>query len=525
MPLISRRTVEAVHDLSIVEVLNHYNLGLKRSGANFTCCCPFHNERTPSFSVNVRGGFYKCFSCGAKGANAVQFVMDYEKLDYREAIEKLAKDHNIIIEYEKDERTDEQIAKEKKREAMMALLSAAQDFFLEQFNSDSPEAKQAREIAYQRWGKEACTSFGIGYAPKDSNIFLDYVKHKGLSLDLCMEVGLTGRNKDNNKPYTMLRQRITLPVRNRARMIISYSARYVGDNPDIMARSKYMNLSDSALFKKDETIFGIDSAAREARVCGHFVMVEGGPDVISLQNIGIMQAVATMGTALSPKHLEQMKRVSSSMCFIPDSDPPKGKLYGAGVQAVMRNGKLALEHGFDVSVKEILRSADDDTNEVKYDADSYITSQEIYQQLESVPFVVWYTKKRLVGATTSELQIEVINEVSALMLNIPDENLREMYLDKLSKLVGKLKMWRDAIKRAGRKIKEEENTKADADGMPRHILESLRRCGFIPRNGGYFAPDDDGNLDRCSNFLFEPVLHIKNKSRSTRIFNLINNRG
>ena len=126
----------------------------------------------------------------------------------------------------------------------------------------------------------------------------------------------------------------------------------------------------------------------------------------------------------------------------------------------MRSGKLALQNGFDVSVKEIPRTDEDDANEVKYDADSYILSLQIYQQLESVPFIVWYTKKRLKGATTSELQAEVISEVAEMMLNVTDDNLREMYLDKLSKLVGKMKMWRDAIKRAGRKVKDAENVKA-----------------------------------------------------------------
>lgn len=524
MPLISRRTIEAVQDLPIADVVSRYNIELRRVGGNLTGCCPFHNERTPSFSVNVRGNFYKCFGCG-KGGGPVNFVMEHEGLEFREAVERLANDHNIVIEYEKDERTDADIARERKREALKLLLAAAQEFFTQQLAADSPEAAKARETAHRRWGKDACEAIGIGYAPRDSRLFLDFVRRKGLSLDLCIEAGLAGRNEDNGSTYSMLRQRLTLPVRNRARAIISYSARYIGDNPDIMARSKYMNLRDSPIFKKDETLFGIDAAGKEARVCGRFVIVEGGPDVIALQNIGVMQAVATMGTALTAKHLEQMKRICSSLCFIPDSDPPKGKLHGAGELAVMRNGRLAMEHGFDVTVKEIPRSAQDDENGVKHDADSFIKSREVYQQLECVPFVVWYTGKRLKGAATSELRNEVMNEVAALMLNITDENLREMYIEKLSRLVGKMKMWRDAIKRAGRKVKEEENSKADVDGIPSNIVASLRRCGIIPRNGCYFATDDDGNLVRCSNFMFDPVLHIKNNKRSSRIFRLLNSHG
>ena len=524
MPLISKRTIEAVHDLNIVDVIEHYNIELRRSGSNYVCCCPFHNERTPSFSVSRRLNIGKCFSCG-KGGGPVWFVMEHEGLDYRDAIIALAKAHNIPVEYDKDERTDEQLAADKKREVMRIALETAQAFFVEQFYADTPEAEAARQYAYARWDKEYCKMFGIGYAPRRSEVFLEYVRKHSLDINLLSEVGLIGRNKEDGRLYAMLRQRITMPVRNRTRNLVTYSARYIGGNPDIMKRSKYMNLGDSLLFSKQEVLFGIDTAAKGARDKGHFVVVEGGPDVMRLQLIGVPNAVATLGTALTEKHLEQMKRVCGSICFIPDSDPPKNNLYGAGVEAVMRSGRLAIECGLDVSVKEIPRSQADDENEVKYDADSAITSIEIYNGLETVPFVVWYTSKKLSGATTSELQAELISEVAAMMVNITDENLREMYLDKLCKLVGKMKMWRDAIKRAGRKLKDEENTRADCDGLPQNILASLRRFGFVPRNGCYYTPDDDGNLDRCSNFLFSPVLHIKHKNRSTRIFRLTNTRG
>lgn len=524
MPRISQRTIDAVHDLSIVDVIEHYNIELKRSGSNYVACCPFHSERTPSFSVSRRLNVCKCFSC-LKGGGPVWFVMEHEGVDYREAVESLAKAHNIPLEYEKDERTEAEIAAEKKREALRIALDVAQEFFVAQFYADNEEAEAARQYAYSRWDKDYCKMFGIGYAPRNSKAFLDYIAKRAIDINLLLEVGLVGKNKENGQLYAMLRQRVTLPVRNRTRSLVTYSARYIGDNPDIMKRSKYMNLGDSSLFRKSETLFGIDVAAKAARETGHFVVVEGGPDVMRLQIIGIQQAVATLGTALSDKHLALMKRTCASICFIPDSDAPKEKLYGAGVSAVMNNGKLAMALGFDVSVREIPRSEQDDADEVKYDADSYITSTEIYNGLESVPFVVWYTQKRLQGATTSELQAEVIAEVAELMLNITDNNLRELYLDRLCKLVGKMKMWRDAIKTAGRKIKDAENVKADCDGMPPHILASLRRCGFVPKNGCYYAPDDDCNLDRCSNFIFEPVLHIKNKQRSTRIFRLINTRG
>ena len=528
MAIISQRTIDAVRDLSIVDVLKPYNLGLQRAGANYTCCCPFHSERTPSFTISPSKNTYKCFGC-EKSGGPVQFVMEHEGLPFPEAVEKLARDHGIPIEYEKDERSDADLAAAKERESMKVALQAAQDFMVEVFYADTAESAVARDYAHGRWNEEYCKQAGIGYAPKESSVFLDYMKRKGFSLEQLLALGLVGKNEQTGRFYTTLRQRVTLPVRNRSKNMVTFSARYIGDNPETMKRSKYLNLKESPLFNKSDTLFGIDVATKAAWDSGHFVLVEGGPDVIRLQIIGVKQAVAPMGTALTLSHLKQMQRTCKSIIFIPDSDAPKDGLYGAGVNAVMRNGKLAMENGFEVKVKEIPRTEKDDADEVKYDADSYITSLEIYNSLDPVPFVLWYTQKRLQGATTSELQSEVISEVAALLLNVTDANLREMYVDKLCKLVGKKKMWTDEIKRAARHIRQTANEKIESEseneGLDPKILASLRSNGFIIKGGCYYAPDEDGNLVRCSNFLFTPVLHIKSSVRSRRIYRLRNNRG
>lgn len=534
MSRINESVVKAVHDLNILDVLRPYGFELKRSGSSYMCRCPFHSEKSASFSVSPSKNICKCFSCG-KGGDPLHFVMEYDGLTYREAIEQLARQHNIPLEYEDGEQNEKDAQEERKREAMKLALSTAQDFFVEQFKADNPEAQAARDYAYSRWGEEYCTKNGIGYAPKASKVFLDYLRGKGFDLEPFIAVGLVGVNEDDGRHYTMLRQRVTLPVRSRSNMVVTFSARYIGDNPDIMKRSKYMNLKDSPVFNKGETLFGINVAGKAAYDSKQFVIVEGGPDVMRLHIIGVPQAVAPMGTALTALHLRIMERICNSVLFIPDSDAPKdGQFYGAGVSAVMKNGKMAMEVGFDVQVKEIPRTRKDDKNEVKYDADSFITSKEIYNSLETVPFVLWYTEKRLIGATTAELQAEVINEVASLLLLVSDRNLREMYIDRLYKMVGNKKMWRDSIKSAeirarlaAREDMEKDMDKESAgnsDIEPR-ILASLRRCGFILKDNCYYASDDNMNLQRCSNFLVMPVLHIRSSSRSIRIYRLRNNRG
>ena len=139
-------------------------------------------------------------------------------------------------------RTDEELAAEKKRESQRICLDVAQEFFVEQFYADNPESEAARQYAFSRWEEDYCRLAGIGYAPRSSALFLDFIKRKGCSIETMIEVGLVGRNKENGSLYAMLRQRVALPVRSRTKSMTTFSARYIGDNPDIMKRSKYMNL-------------------------------------------------------------------------------------------------------------------------------------------------------------------------------------------------------------------------------------------------------------------------------------------
>ena len=520
--MIADNTIKAVKDLSLADVLKSmYGVQLVRRGKEYRGPCPFHNGSRGSTSFCVSpDNEYKCFNCGRGGGGVIGFVMDKEGMDFAEAVKFIADNNNIHINYERDERSDAELAEAKRRESMLIALQVAQKFFVEQFDADTPEAEAARQYAYNRWGKEYCEKFGVGYAPRDGRIFLGYIKRNGFSLDAFLDVGLLGRNEETGDIYTVLRWRVTLPIRSRSKQVISYSARYVGTDEKTAKDRKYLNLKESPVFHKSDTLFGIDVAFGEARDKG-FIVVEGGPDVMRLQILGLKQAVGTMGTALTEGQLKLMNRSGTSICFIPDSDPPKGKVHGAGIRAVMRGGKLAMERGFDVNVKEIPRTAEDDEKEVKYDADSYITDMSVFTALDTQPFVVWYAAKRLGEDPSPQLESEVIDEVAALLLNVDDDNLREIFITKLRTVTGTAKMWRDAIKRAGRRASDIEPDNAD---LPPEIAASLRRCGLIVKKGCYNYADNDGNLDVSTNFIIKPVLHIDGK-KSLRILELTNTSG
>lgn len=513
-----RRIIDAT---DIQDVVSEF-VSLKKEGANYVGICPFHKDSTPSLKVNVRLNRYKCFVCGASG-DGLEFLRQHCNMSFQEAVEWLGKRYNIEIKYDRKEQTDEQRADSLRRESMWAALAAVQDFFTMQLRAPSPEADAARQYAFSRWPEDFCAEAGIGYAPRNSQAFLDYVRSKGVPEEILIELGVIGVNSENGSRYAQFRERITIPILNRWGKYIGFTARYIGANSEIMNSRKYINSSTSFIFRKDSAVFGIHAARRQAHVSNSFIMVEGAPDVLRLQSIGLTEAVAPLGTALTEKHLEQLRSTCKAIRFIPDSDPPKGKQHGAGVLAVMRNGEMAMRAGFDVYVKEIPRSEKDDEEDIKRDADSYITSRIIYAQLESVPFPVWLAGKKFQGVVSVDEKISIMQHIASLLILVEDEDMRDYCVEQTAKIYGKKKQWTEAMKRAGRRIKEEPDP--DYSGLSANEAAILRKCGILVRDHKYYSTDKEGNIVRWSNFILRPVFHIRHKENAIRVFRIINEYG
>lgn len=177
---------------------------------------------------------------------------------------------------------------------------------------------------------------------------MEFCRTKGLDEDVLFELGLLRRG-DDGRVYAMFRHRIMIPIRNRWGRIIAYTARYIGNNPKA---PKYINSPNSAVYAKGECLFGIDRASRE-RSAEYFIIVEGAPDVLRMQSVGYDNTVAALGTAWTDSQFEQLKKYTTSLCFIPDSDVSEGKPFGPGFEAVMANGTAAVRKGFHVTVREL----------------------------------------------------------------------------------------------------------------------------------------------------------------------------
>lgn len=576
--MIEDSTIRQVHDrIDIVDVVSRFNITLTRKGAHYVGLCPFHNEKTGSFIVSPSRNTYHCFGCGAHG-DGIDFVMKLDNRTYPEAIEYLANMYGIQILHNEKPMTDEQRDAAKHRESLSVAVSRVQEYFVEQLAADTPDAEKARQYAYNRWGEDYCKEVGIGYCPAGWDSMPDYCRNNCLDEHALQEVGVLRFSDKSKKFYTIFRERVTIPITDKFGRIIGFTARYIGDEPDA---PKYINSSDSPLFKKGDVVFGLRNAQRQASKAGRFVIVEGAPDVLKLQSdaVGLTETVATLGTAWNEAQFKQLQRYAPSLVFLPDADPPKdGEPFGAGVKAVMRNGLTALRMGFDVSVREIpfeeeyvygpisdeeleaakaelleqkrdeakkagvrpkdraaLELTEDEIEAIprqkvvevilkKNDPDSFITGPDIFNTLEDVHFAVWYGLKLLGTSLTDSDRVKALNEICRdVLVHISDETMLNRCLEPLAKEFGKLKLWRDALQRSQGEVRRDKERKAKESMSAEQ--SAMRELGIIVKNGCYCSYDKEGDLERWSNFTMQPLFHIIDGDNAIRIFRLKNERG
>jgi DNA primase catalytic core len=521
--MISDKTIEAVRNLDIEDVLKSWGLAFKSRGSTMFASCPFHSEKTPSFSITPGRNLWYCHSCH-RGGDGIKFYQEKEGLDFHQAVEAIAKANNLHIEYSRDEVSDEQRQEAQLKESVLASVAIVHQFFQDRLRIEmDDEARAAREYAYLRWPEEFCQTRGIGLAPKDGRLLMEYCRSKAISEDLLLQSGIYRKDAKSGRIYTLFRNRLVIPIRDRFGRVIAFTARYLGDDKADNV-GKYINSSNSLIFNKGASIFGIDRASR-CRQALYYNIVEGAPDVLRMQSIGLDNTVATLGTAWSAAQFDILKRFTQSVCFIPDSDPPKDEPFGPGFKAVMQNGAEAVRRGFDVTVRElpfIEKKADDESVILhKNDADEYILSQEIYNSIAETPFILWLAEKKFSSASSLAEQRVIVAEVADLLRHISDDAIAEEYIASLAKINGTVKAWRSAVSRAkGEARQRAANSEPKNDAERRKEL--LRQCNLNIIDNCFYTYDDEGEAVRLSNFFLESLYHIKDESNGTRLFRMVN---
>jgi DNA primase len=329
---IADSSVEAVKAAAdIVEVISG-RTQLRRSGARFTGLCPFHDERTPSFSVSPEKGLYYCFGCGAAG-DAVSFVEETEGVDFVGAIEWLAQRFNVPLEYE--QASPEQDARRRRRDRLYAVLDAAASFY-ERYLWESQAGADARTyLASRGLGEQVCHEYRLGLAARGATLARK-ARERGFT-----QQELTGAGLVNRRGNDYFQGRLLFPIADARGRVVGFQARKLREDDPLQA--KYINSPEGELFRKGDLLYGLDRArtaiAREERA----LIVEGNTDVLALRQAELAPVVASMGTALTERQLKELSRLTRKLYLCFDAD-------AAGEAATLRGMDLAAAQGFDVRV-------------------------------------------------------------------------------------------------------------------------------------------------------------------------------
>ena len=305
----------------VVEVIGA-RIKLKKTGKNYSALCPFHNEKSPSFSVSPEKQFYYCFGCGA-GGNAIGFLMDFERLDFPQAVDELARQAGV--EVPREERSDRRGSTPSRKDSpLYPALENAAAYYRQQLRHHAQRKRAVDYLQQRGLSGQIAKLYDIGFAPPGWNNLMSHLATDNTEEKLLIEAGLVVENPDSGKRYDRFRDRIIFPIRDSRGRVIGFGGRVLGDD-----KPKYLNSPETPVFHKGRELYGLFEARRQNRQLDDILVVEGYMDVIALAQHGVTNAVATLGTATSEDHLKRLFRIVNTVVFCFDGD-------NAGRQAAWR---------------------------------------------------------------------------------------------------------------------------------------------------------------------------------------------
>ena len=419
MGKISNATVQRILEATdIVEVVSDF-VSLKRKGANYWGLCPFHNDRSPSFSVSKSRGLCKCFSCG-EGGSAVNFLMKLEHLSYSEALRYLARKYNI--EVEEREMTPEEERMETARDNMFAV----NDFALRYFKKTLFETPEGRDVGLSYFrhrgiNDQMVEKFHLGYALEQRDALYRRALERGYSEEYILSVGLCTRT-DDGKIYDRFRGRVIYPVHTLSGKVVAFGGRTLRSDKTM---AKYVNSPESDIYSKRRELYGLYQAKQAISKEGKCIIVEGYMDVISMHQAGICNVVASSGTALTVEQVRLIKRFTNNVTLIYDAD-------AAGVKASLRGIELLLQDGMDIKVLLLPQGEDPDSfaqTHSSTEVNDYISANE-------TDFITFMARILLrdVGSDPTR-RANVITRIVKTIALIPNEITRSVYVQECSNIL------------------------------------------------------------------------------------------
>jgi len=414
--MISPDTARRIHETAdVLEVVQDY-LSLKKKGSNYWACCPFHGEKTPSFSVAPAKGIYKCFSCG-KGGDAVSFIREIEGVSYPEALRVLAKKYNI--EVEEDKPSAEVLEERSQREKLYLVLQYAKNFFHYHLTQTS-EGKTVGLGYFKERGfdENVINKFELGYAPDEWEALKTDAQKKGYSIEQLQKAGLLATN-EQGKQYDRFRGRVIFPIHSLSGKPIAFGARTLKKDE----KPKYINSPETEVYQKSDVLYGIFQAKNAIRLQDNCYLVEGYTDVISMHQAGVENVVASSGTSLTEGQIAIIKRFTTNVTVLYDGD-------AAGIKASLRGIDMLLAQDLNVNVVLFPDGEDPDSFAKKVGAETF----KRFLKENTQDFIQFKGKLLLKDANSPQQRATAIKSMIESVVQMPDVIKRSAFQREIAKL-------------------------------------------------------------------------------------------
>lgn len=490
--MIPQDTVDKILDSAqIVDVISDF-VSLKRRGANYIACCPFHNEKTPSFYVSPAKGIYKCFGCGKSGT-AVGFVMEHESMTYVEALKYLARKYGIEVKEKED--SPEEIAARQRNESLLLVMD-----YTEQFFKDSLKTQEGRSIGYAYFrsrGLEDATieKYGLGWSPKSGHALAEAALAKGYKEEFLTATGVCIKRNDGSL-IDKFYDRAMFPIHSVSGRVIAFGGRTLRSDYKTANIGKYVNSPETEIYDKSRSLYGIYFAKSEISKLDKCYLVEGYLDVLSMHQLGITNVVASSGTSLTVPQIRLIKKFTDNVTIMYDGD-------AAGIHAALRGIGLILKEGLNVRVVLLPDGDDPDSYSQKHNLEEV----QAFLQANEQDFIEYKTDLLLGQSGNDPLKkAELINDIADTIALIPDQIKRAVYVQSAAVKFGinedalyarilntRQKMIDDERKEAEReRMREERQARTNAGPQSAGANASGQS---IPRPEDYGEPAGDGYMD------------------------------
>lgn len=436
----------------IVEIISDH-VKLRRAGSNFIGLCPFHNEKTPSFSVSPSLGIFKCFGCG-EGGDVFNFIMKTDGVGFEEAVRTLADRYQIAVPEKGDDRYD---PRDHLKDGIYHALRFAGTFYYQTL-AESEEAEPVRQYLKKRgYPWKTIKKYGLGYAPDRFDALLDAADQAGINKEYLEESGLIKSRENDSGYYDTFRGRLMFPVFNPGGKVIAFGGRTLSSSKSV---PKYINSPQTPVYNKSEVLYGIQVAKNEIRKAEEAILVEGYTDVISMHQEGFLNVVSTSGTSLTPGQIAVIRRYGNLILMVFDAD-------AAGVKAAVRGITIALEGGAGVRVLTLPEGEDPDSfiRELRFEG---FLAYKKKNTLNFLEYLVSQAKKE--GFWKDPVDREkIITRILEVIAVIPNELSRMNYIQELSSIskIGDRSLLQALDLARARHLKKNRRTQSGA-GRLRH---------------------------------------------------------